>query len=151
MINNIKSSSHYEDVVKILGKQFIKSDITNSFDFITIANKGVNAQVIQNFRKHFNLSRETMAHLMHVSEPTIYRWLKQNKMLDRNSSIKLLELTDVFLFGIEVFDSSDNFFQWIEIPNAALGGLKPLELLEIPGGISKVRNLLGRIEYGVFS
>ncbi len=35
------------------------------------------------------------------------------------------------------------------MPNMALGGLEPKELLEIPGGISKVKDVLGRIEYGV--
>jgi uncharacterized protein (DUF2384 family) len=29
--------------------------------------------------------------------------------------------------------------------------MEPVQLLELPGGIEKVRQLLGRIEYGVFS
>jgi putative toxin-antitoxin system antitoxin component (TIGR02293 family) len=55
------------------------------------------------------------------------------------------------LYGNEVFGSQTNFFKWLELPNTALGGLEPKELLEIPNGVSKVRDLLGRIEYGVYS
>jgi uncharacterized protein (DUF2384 family) len=39
----------------------------------------------------------------------------------------------------------------VNLPNTALGGLEPQELLEIPGGISKVKDIVGRIDYGVFS
>ena len=72
-------------------------------------------------------------------------------MTDRNHAIKLVEFVDLFLFGIEVFESRENFLQWLEESNIALGGMRPIALLEIPGGNEKVRNLLGRIEYGVFS
>ncbi len=65
--------------------------------------------------------------------------------------MQLFELTDLFLVGVGVFESRENFFKWLELPNAALGGLQPKEILEIPGGISKVRDLLGRIEHGVYS
>jgi putative toxin-antitoxin system antitoxin component (TIGR02293 family) len=63
----------------------------------------------------------------------------------------LFELTDLFLYGSDVFESRENFFKWLDLPNRALGGLTPKELLEIPGGISKVKDLLGRIEHGVYS
>lgn len=145
------TAKHYETLQKILGKQYIRTKIESPFDFIELASKGINANVIVNFRKHFSIPREFAANLLNVSSPTIYRWVQKNKKLDRNHSVQLLELTDLFLFGINVFESKDNFFQWLEIPNATLGGHPPKEILEIPGGISKVRDLLGRIEYGVYS
>jgi putative toxin-antitoxin system antitoxin component (TIGR02293 family) len=89
--------------------------------------------------------------MLNISSPTLYRWIKSNKSLDRNYSILLFELTDLFLYGAEVFDSKENFMKWLKLPNTALGGLEPQELLEIPGGISKVKDIVGRIDYGVFS
>jgi putative toxin-antitoxin system antitoxin component (TIGR02293 family) len=65
--------------------------------------------------------------------------------------VKLFEITDLFLYGTDVFGSQENFFKWLQLPNAALGGMEPQELIEIPDGISKVRDILGRIEYGVYS
>lgn len=145
------TSRHYEKLLEILGKKYIRSKIESPFDFITIATKGVNANIILNFRNHFNLSRTYASDLLNVSEPTIYRWIRNNKKLERNYSVQLFDLTDLFLYGSEVFESKINFFKWLEIPNTALGGLEPKELLEVPGGVAKVKDLLGRIEHGVYS
>lgn len=142
-------NSHYDKLVSILGKQYIHGEIESPFDYIS--SKGINPQIIQNFRTHFNISRVLMAALLNTSEATIYRWISSNKPLERNYSIQLFELTDLFLFGFSVFESRDNFFKWLDLPNTVLGGMKPIELLKVSNGISKVRDLLGRIEYGVYS
>ena len=41
--------------------------------------------------------------------------------------------------------------QWLEEPNRALGGASPLEMLDTDVGAEAVRDVLGRIEDGVFS
>lgn len=145
------TTRHYEHLLEVLGKKYIRTKIESPFDFITIATKGVSANIIVNFRNHFNIPRAYAAELLNVSEPTIYRWIRSNKMLERNYSVQLFELTDLFLYGSEVFENKSNFFKWLELPNTALGGLEPKELLEVPGGVSKVKDLLGRIEHGVYS
>jgi len=152
MITKEKSSVNYYKALKeILGKHYIKSDIESPFDFISIASSGIDAHIISNFENHFNFSRNYVAELLNISSPTIYRWLKENKKLERNYSVQLFELTYLFLYGSEVFENYSNFHNWLNIPNNALGGLEPKELLDIPNGISKVKELLGRIEYGVYS
>jgi len=145
------TSQRYNSLLDILGRNYINDQIESPYDFINIASKGINAHVIANFRKHFNIPRDQAAVMLNVSAPTIYRWIRENKKLDRNYSVQLFELTDLFLFGTEVFQKNDSFFKWLRLPNTAFGGLEPQTLLEIPGGISKVKDLLGRIEYGVYS
>ena len=145
------TTRHFEHLLKILGKKYIRTKIESPFDFITIASKGINANIIVNFRNHFDIPRSYAAELLNVSEPTIYRWIRNNKKLERNYSVQLFELADLFLYGSEVFENKTDFFKWLELPNTALGGLEPKELLEIPGGIAKVKELLGRIEHGVYS
>lgn len=148
---NTESGNHYDQLRSILGKKYIRRRIDSPFDFIPVADRGVNAQVINNFRNYFDIDREVTADLLNVSEPTIYRWLRNNKKLDRNYAIQLFELADLFLYGIEVFSDKENFFKWLDLPNTAIGTMKPMDLLDIPNGIAKVRDLLGRIEYGVYS
>ncbi len=145
------TTRRYEQLLDILGKKYIRSKIESPFDFITIATKGVSANIVVNFRNHFNIPRAFTAELLNVSEPTIYRWIRSNKKLERNYSVQLFELADLFLYGTEVFENKSNFFKWLELPNTALGGLEPKELLEVPGGVAKVKELLGRIEHGVYS
>lgn len=145
------TTDHYDLLVDVLGRNNINSKVETPFDFITIATKGISASVIVNFRKYFNLTRDNMAEMLNISAPTIYRWVKQDKTLERNYSIQLFELGDLFLYGTSIFQNQADFFKWLQLPNTALGGMEPIELLELPSGVSKVRNLLGRIDYGVYS
>lgn len=145
------STAHYKKLIEVLGKKNVQSKIESPFDYIHLASSGISAAVIMNFKDYFNISREDTAQMLNISSPTLYRWIKSNKSLDRNYSILLFDLTDLFLYGAEVFDSKENFMKWLNLPNTALGGLEPQELLEIPGGISKVKDIVGRIDYGVFS
>ncbi len=150
-VGNKGSLERYRRLKGVMGKQYITSNIESPFDFISLSKKGINANVILNFRKYFDIPRGYTAALLNVSEPTIYRWIRGNRNLERNLSVHLFELADLFLFGIDVFQNKENFFKWLEIPNVALGGMEPKELLEISGGISKVHDLLGRIEHGIIS
>ncbi len=145
------TTKNFKQIRIILGRKYVKSKVESSFDFINIANKGVNANVIKNFRKHFNLSLGTTAHMLNTSEPTIYRLTKSNKNLKRNFSIKLFEITKLFIYGSDVFGNKENFFKWLNLPNTALGGLEPIDLIDLPEGISKVRDVIGRIEHGIYS
>ena len=146
-----KTTRHYRKLREALGKKNIDKEIESSFDFLLLAGKGINAEIIKNFSVYFNLSRDTTAALLNVSAPTIYRWISSSKKLDRNLSAKLFEVADLFLYGIEVIGDQENFFKWIELPNTALGGMKPIEVIELPEGVSMVKDIIGRIEYGVFS
>lgn len=60
--------------------------------------------VAKNFRIYFDLPRDIIADMLNISVPTLYRWTKSNKNLERNYSIKLFEIADLFLYGIEVFE-----------------------------------------------
>ncbi|TVR84806.1 MAG: DUF2384 domain-containing protein [Saprospirales bacterium] len=145
------TTEHYKKLTGVLGRRYVKEDVESPFDFIHIAKKGINANVIKNVRVHFELTTEMMAGLLNISVPTLYRWIKSNKNLEINYSIKLFEIADLFLYGIEVFEEKETFFKWLNLPNTALGGLKPIELIELPDGVSKVRDIIGRIEHGVYS
>jgi len=148
-----KSVEHHEfsKLRDILGKKYIKRRLESAFDFIPLATSGINTIVISNFRKYFDLNLAMTAQMLNVSEPTLYRWTRSSKKLERNYSIKLLEITYLFIRGIDIFKSQEDFFKWLELPNATLGGLEPIDLIEVPGGISKIENILGRIEHGIIS
>lgn len=145
------TTEHYDKLIKVFGKKNVQVKIESPFDFIHIASRGINVSVIRNFGDYFNLKKDLVAQILDISEPTLYRWTKSNKNLDRNFSVKLFEIADLFLYGEEIFGDRNAFFKWLKLPNEALGGFEPQELIEIPGGVSKVRDILGRIEYGVYS
>ena len=151
MINTSTSVKRYEDIANVLGKKYLKGKIERPLDYIKIAEKGINANVINNFRTYFELPLDETSVILNISQPTIYRWLRENKILERNTAVKLLQLTELFLYGVEVFGNHENFIFWLQDRNIAMGNVKPIELLDLPDGISMVRDELGRIEYGVLA
>jgi len=144
-------STHYQKFIDILGKKYTGESIESPYDFINVASKGVDAGVITKFSTYFDVSKEDTAEMLNISTPTLYRWIKSNKSLERNYSVIIFELTDLFIKGSEIFSSNENFMKWLSLPNTALGGLEPQEIIEFPEGISKVKGILGRIEHGIYS
>lgn len=51
----------------------------------------------------------------------------------------------------EVLGGQEKATHWLNRPNRALGGRRPLDLLDTDLGIQQVEQVLGRIEYGVYS
>lgn len=151
IVEEISFNNIYYKLSSILGNENLSNQMSSPLDFISVASIGINSHAIDSFRKYFNFPRNFVAAILNVSEPTIYRWIKANKTLDRNTAVQLLELSYLFIYGAEVFSNNESFFKWLHFPNIALGGMMPKDLLDIPDGVSKVRDLLGRIEFGVYS
>ncbi|PKN17919.1 MAG: hypothetical protein CVU71_10330 [Deltaproteobacteria bacterium HGW-Deltaproteobacteria-6] len=53
--------------------------------------------------------------------------------------------------AIDVFGDEEKAKQWFSSPQKALGGKTPLEYSESDVGAQEVEDLLGRIEWGVYS
>ena len=52
--------------------------------------------------------------------------------------------------GARGFDAAKWLGQWLERPQASLGGRKPAELIDTPTGVAVVARLLGAIESGAY-
>jgi putative toxin-antitoxin system antitoxin component (TIGR02293 family) len=53
--------------------------------------------------------------------------------------------------AVKVFGGIEEARQWLNSPQFGLGGAVPLDYAETEIGAREVENLLGRIEYGVYS
>jgi len=53
--------------------------------------------------------------------------------------------------AVEVMESEETARQWLTSPQFGLGGAAPLDYAETEVGAREVEDLLGRIEYGVYS
>jgi putative toxin-antitoxin system antitoxin component (TIGR02293 family) len=89
--------------------------------------------------------------ILHLSERTLQRYKKENKSFDPIYSEKILEVTMLYKFGIEVFGSKENFNVWLASKNVQLGGMEPKELLDTSFGINLIKDELSRIEHGVLA
>lgn len=142
---------NYSEIIETLTKDKFQNIMEEPMDIYLVANQGLAASYLSKFKDAFSLGLSQIAAILSSSEPTLYRRIKENKSLPKQEAIKLLEATDMFFYGEEVIGSREDFFKWMELPNTSLGGLTPMEVISYPEGISKVRDLLHRIEYGVYS
>lgn len=69
----------------------------------------------------------------------------------KESSERIYELAKLYNLGYSVFDSKDDFREWLMSPSKSLGGKKPFELLDSSFGFQVVENEIVRIQYNVYS
>lgn len=91
-----------------------------------------------------------MAGLLNQSVATFHRQAKLGR-LDAATSEKLLLLGQLAGYGATVFQDKAKFNRWLRRPLRLLGDRSPLDLLDSPTGVQLIEDILGRIEYGVFS
>jgi len=76
---------------------------------------------------------------------------KGDARFNRDLSEKIFGLADIYAYGYQVFEDEIRFNEWIFAPNNALGGRKPFDFLDSQYGREEIKNLIGRIDYGVYS
>lgn len=81
---------------------------------------------------------------------TTYNKKKKNKeFLNKQDSEFIVELTELYEFGKNVFNNEiEKFQRWLRKQNVALGNVKPESLFDSLTGINEVKKALNRIEYG---
>jgi putative toxin-antitoxin system antitoxin component (TIGR02293 family) len=96
------------------------------------------------------VSDKEMARLLNQSVATFHRQAKAGR-LDAPTSERLLLLNRLANYGTTVFQDQGKFMRWLRRPLRLLGERSPFDLLDSPTGVQLVEDILGRIEYGVFS
>lgn len=77
--------------------------------------------------------------------------MQKKNVYGKETSERIYELARLFGLGHEVFDSEEDFKEWLITPSKALGGKKPFELLDSSFGFEMVENEIVRIQYNVYS
>ena len=96
------------------------------------------------------LSHQDLAMILSVSTKTL-EGKRGNDRLSDSASERLLKFAEVLALGKQVFNNQENFNEWLKRPLRPLGGRRPLDLMVNMYGLEVVRQLLGRIEHGVYS
>ena len=120
-------------------------------EYVNVARKGLGTGIIKVFEERYLMDTEELAKILQVGKSTLYSLRSQKQKLKPGISVKLLELSQLFNMGEDILGGLNNFKKWLDLPNASLSGMMPGELISFPEGIGKVKQLLGRIEYGVYS
>jgi putative toxin-antitoxin system antitoxin component (TIGR02293 family) len=93
---------------------------------------------------------EKLVPMLGISKATLHR-RKAEGRLDQAESDRVVRFARLMGKAVEVMESEESARQWLNSPQFGLGGAVPLEYAETEVGAREVENLLGRIEYGVYS
>jgi putative toxin-antitoxin system antitoxin component (TIGR02293 family) len=111
---------------------------------------GLSFAAVRNLQHALDLPLEKIATFLGMSRATLHRRKAQGKIA-RNESEKLVRYQQLVKKAEEVFGNANAAREWLTYPQPGLGNVKPVEFAKTEIGAREVENLLGRIEYGVYS
>ena len=144
-MENVAAVRQFLGGTKALGSP--ESDL----DFVGLIRKGFPVSVFKAIASRAKLSEETIVDALGIARRTAARRNREGGRLKPIESELLLRLARVLAAATDVLGDEDKARGWLVTENRALGGRKPITLLDTGIGFQDVLDVLGRIEHGVFS
>jgi putative toxin-antitoxin system antitoxin component (TIGR02293 family) len=121
-----------------------------SKDLTHLAEEGLPKQALVIFMQKINLDERRLFSYLDVTRRTIDNY-KPHERLRLYISDRLIHLAELYVKGKEIFDSFQNFNEWLNRPSVDLAGEKPIDRIQTRKGIDDLLHVLGRIEHGVLA
>lgn len=116
----------------------------------TLVASGLEAKVFRDYLESFELLRaEDILQSIGIATKTLQR--READRLNPRHSDAAMALIEVTTQATEVLGSQAAAEKWLASPAVGLGGMRPIDLLTSTPGIESVKDLLGRIEFGVYA
>ena len=132
------------------GNQNKSSSQLTAFEKMDIVRQGVSKKALENLKEKAGLDYDDLAAALSVTRATLINKKGQDKF-NIALSERIVSLADIYSYGYEVFEDVDLFNKWMFKPNRAFGGKAPYHFIDNQFGREELRNIIGRIEYGVYS
>jgi len=112
--------------------------------------KGLRFSELETLQNSIDLPFEQLAAKLCISRSTLQR-RKAAGRLSPDESDKVMRLSRLLEHATNVFGDIEKARAWLKFPQRGLGGAVPLDYAETEVGAREVDNLLGRIEYSVYT
>ena len=110
-------------------------------------NEGLPYRSFESVRERLGLSIPDAAAVLHMPIRTMARRRKLRK-LSPDESDRLYRVARVAAQAVEVFGDEARATTWLQRPNRAMNGERPIRMLDTDVGARYVEDVLGRIEAG---
>jgi putative toxin-antitoxin system antitoxin component (TIGR02293 family) len=111
---------------------------------------GLSVKELAELTNDLDLPIEKLVPMLGISKATLHR-RKVSGKLDTAESDRVVRFARLLGRASVVMESPENGRRWLTAPQVGLGGEVPLVYAETEIGAREVEDLLGRIEYGVYS
>jgi len=120
------------------------------YKIIESIKNGLSVNELAVLQESLDIPLERLAPKLGISRATLNRRMVEGR-LEPGESDRLVRFAKLMGKAIEVFETEENARRWLTSRQIGLGGAVPLDFAETEVGSREVEDLLGRIEYGVYS
>lgn len=127
-----------------------KMKATHPTELVRRIQKGLPFSELKALRKQLDLPLDELASKLSISRATLHR-RKGGGRLSTEESDKVVRFSRLLEHAANVFGDVEKGRAWLKFPQHGLGGAVPLDYAKTEVGAREVDNLLGRIDYDVYS
>ena len=122
-------------------------------DLVGRVRKGFPATVVDQVAEELELTQQAILRLAGISPATFTRRRRTaSRLLSVQESDRLYRIVEVYRQALALFEGDRQAARaWLKEPARALGGVSPLAYLDTEAGADAVRDLIGRLEHGVYA
>ncbi len=152
-INKFVKALEEKNKVRIIKKGNLTFDafLENKYLLVMAIKMGITVPIYNLIKEKAPFTIDDWATYLGISSRSINRIKSSNVNFKSIQSEKILEIAEVVELGYDIFDSKEQFKQWLNTPNFALRKSRPMDLLKDSYGKEMVINELTRIEHGIFA
>ncbi len=141
-----------ETIAAVLGgRKVLHKIIKKPDDLAQLVREGLPATSLSFLAQKLDLGSTTLSRKLGIPLRTLTRRLSKGSRLTAAESDRTVRLARVFANAVEMMGDENKAAEWLQSPNRALGGKRPLDQLDTDVGARAVEDILGRIAYGVYS
>jgi putative toxin-antitoxin system antitoxin component (TIGR02293 family) len=134
----------------VLERKTHKMKANHPTELVRRIQKGLPYSELKALRKQLDLPLDDLASKLSISRATLHR-RKGGGRLSTEESDKVVRFSRLLQHAANVFGNIEKARAWLKFPQYGLGGAVPLDYAKTEVGAREVDNLLGRIDYDVYS
>ena len=138
----------YAFVEVLGGPSVVGEPIASDLQLVDVIQRGLQRKALDHLARRSHLPLPVLAAAVDLSVRTLQRYTPAQR-LKADATDRLVQLATLYAEGFDLF-GEEKFRHWMESSIPTLGSRKPVEFINSTVGIRMLRDILGRIEHGVF-
>jgi len=122
-------------------------------DLVAQIHQGFSVAVIEKLADELELPQQALLKVARIAPATLTRRRRSpSGLLSPEESDRIYRIAEVYRAVLQLFEGDgESARRWLGEPARALGGETPLQHLDTEAGAAQVRDLIGRLEHGVYT
>ena len=141
-----------EVIAKVLGgPKVLGRAVKKPHDLADLVRRGLPTGSVKALAGRLDIRNAALSKKLGIPQRTLTRRLSGRARLTASESDRAVRLARVYANAVEMIGEEGKAVQWLQTPNRALGGERPIDQVDTDIGAREVEDILTRIAYGVYS